>query len=269
MNTTTTTTWRTATRAISTALVASALGGAAVSASTATTSPGDPPAYCQAHLDLEAAMNGDDPAAIGPAIEAAQAVVPDELRTALQTAIDNPPAADAPPTPAFFAAYGQISTWVAEHCQLPTVPVTAEEYAFEGLPAEIEAGVTIVALTNAGAQEHEIVLFRKNDGVTDSISDLLALPEDQAMGKVTALGGAVADPGATSYLIADLLPGDYAAICFLPVGTTPEQMASGSLPDAEPHFAHGMVQEFTVVDGPVSTTGSTASSGGATGTTAG
>ena len=35
--------------------------------------------YCAAHVALEAAFNGDDPSAIGPAVEAAQAVVPEEI----------------------------------------------------------------------------------------------------------------------------------------------------------------------------------------------
>jgi hypothetical protein len=46
---------------------------------------------------------------------------------------------------------------------------------------------------------------------------------------------------------AELDPGRYVAICFVPVGATPEALASGGpLPEDDGHFVHGMVTEFEV-----------------------
>jgi len=46
---------------------------------------------------------------------------------------------------------------------------------------------------------------------------------------------------------ARLDPGRYAAICFVPVGATPEALASGTdLNDEDGHYMHGMVTEFEV-----------------------
>ena len=45
--------------------------------------------YCAAHVALEAAFNGPDPSAIGPAVEAAQAVVPDEIAGTLADVLAN------------------------------------------------------------------------------------------------------------------------------------------------------------------------------------
>ena len=46
---------------------------------------------------------------------------------------------------------------------------------------------------------------------------------------------------------ADLEEGRYVAICFIPVGTTPDVLASGAPPeDTPPHFMEGMVTELTV-----------------------
>ena len=56
---------------------------------------------------------------------------------------------------------------------------------------------------------------------------------------VAATGGA---PGASEYAIADLTPGTYAMLCFVPEGTTSED-AYGT---GQPHFMRGMVFEFTV-----------------------
>ena len=39
--------------------------------------------------------------------------------------------------------------------------------------------------TNEGAEDHELAIARKNDGVTESFDELLALPEEEAMTKVT------------------------------------------------------------------------------------
>jgi len=62
-------------------------------------------------------------------------------------------------------------------------------------------------------------------------------------------------------VVADLEPGDYAAVCFVPVGSMQSDGEGGeatagtdaggpdttSVDPADAHFMHGMLQEFTVV----------------------
>ena len=126
------------------------------------------------------------------------------------------------------------------------IEVTAVDYAFAGIPSEVESG-TSFELTNEGSEVHELVLVRRNDDVDLTFEELLELPGDEAEEFVTIVGGIVAEPGATSEdTITVEEPGDYLAICFVATGTT-------SLEDAEsvegaPHFTEGMLQEFTVTD---------------------
>src|SRR3546814_13156632 len=92
-------------------------------------------------------------------------------------------------------------------------------------------------------EPHEMVLFRRNDGVDDPIEDLLALPEDEVMSKVSMAGVVFADaPGSEAAAMLDLAPGSYVAICFIPTGGA----------EAGPtHFVGGMVAEFAA-DSPAS-----------------
>ena len=51
-----------------------------------------------------------------------------------------------------------------------------------------------------------------------------------------SIGGAgLMDPVASSLISADLTPGEYGYICFVP-----------DAKDGKPHLAHGMVSQFTV-----------------------
>ena len=42
------------------------------------------------------------------------------------------------------------------------------------------AGITVVRLDNQADEYHEIILIRRNEGTTESLDELLALPEDEA-----------------------------------------------------------------------------------------
>ena len=48
-------------------------------------------------------------------------------------------------------------------------------------------------------------------------------------------------PGSTDYVVADLEPGNYVVLCFLPVGM---KAMDGPPPDGPPHFMEGMVAEL-------------------------
>lgn len=227
--------------------------------------------YCSAHVALEAAFNGGDPSAIGPAVEAAQAAVPEEIAGTLADVLANAPT-DGPPTQAFIESYSQLLQWVSDNCGFQTLDIVATNYAFGGIADgdQVPAGVTVVHLDNQADEYHEIILFRRNEGTTESLDELMALPEEELGAKLTPAGGGFAAPGTVGGTVVDLTPGDYIGVCFIPEGTTQEAMdqmaAAGSAPagsgptdtapEGPPHFALGMHVEFTVVEGGATTTDS-------------
>lgn len=146
------------------------------------------------------------------------------------------------PSPEFLEASAAVGVWAADECADEQLDVVAEDYLFEGIPAETEAGTYGIRFDNQGTEWHEIVLFRKNPGVTMTAEELLALPEEEVMTMVTPVGGAFAEPGGQSGTVVELTAGDHVALCFIPQGTVSlETEASGP-----PHFTQGMVEEFTV-----------------------
>lgn len=98
--------------------------------------------------------------------------------------------------------------------------------------------------TTRAREVHEMVLLRKNDGVTETFDELLALPEEEAMEKVTMVGLAgPVPPGEPGYAVVDLDAGEYMAVCFIPVGTL---SFDGPPPEGPPHMMQGMVHQLTV-----------------------
>lgn len=127
-------------------------------------------------------------------------------------------------------------------CELETVDVTAVDYAFNGVPDTLEAGFVSFELTNDGDEPHEMVVFRKNDGVEQSFEELV---EAEADDQVTFVAGSFAEPGDDAYAVAELKAGDYAMVCFIPVGASAEGPQEGE-EEGPPHFTRGMLSEFTV-----------------------
>ena len=128
--------------------------------------------------------------------------------------------------------------------------IVGVEYAFENVPDSVALG-TELTFRNGGAEAHEMVLARKNAGVTTSFQELLAMPEEESSKLVTFVGQLMANPGdsAEGSLAADAA-GEYLMICFFPQGWTeiPEGTPGpdASLPVGAPHFTLGMLKEFTV-----------------------
>ena len=95
-----------------------------------------------------------------------------------------------------------------------------------------------------------MALVRINDDVTESVHDLLMMPEEEVDTKITFVGGMFAEPGQHAATAAELTPGRYAAVCFVPVGSTPEAVAAAtansSQVEGQPHAMVGMTAEFTV-----------------------
>lgn len=130
----------------------------------------------------------------------------------------------------------------------PVIDVVAVEYAFEGVPATLPAGPHGFRLIGEGEEFHELALVRVDD--ERPLAELLELPEDEQEEVTTYVGGVTACPQETSPepLGADLTPGRYALLCFVPVGTTPDLEGDDLLAAYEnaPHFVEGMVAEFSV-----------------------
>jgi hypothetical protein len=233
----------------------------------AASDSGDSAAYCDASLAIEVAPEPEidfatateDEVAAGlatwaeetmkPLVADAVAVTPDEISDDVdvlvsavdQTAAGDPSAFDVPDV---VAASQRVHEYDLDTCGWSSHEVSAKDYEYSGIPDELPAGPTSFEFSNEGTEVHELILVKKNDGVTDSAEDLLALPEEEAMTKVEILGSpAFAPPSESDYKVADLEPGDYIAVCFIPTGMTSDD---GPPPEGPPHFTHGMVAEFSV-----------------------
>jgi hypothetical protein len=206
--------------------------------------------FCQAELQVEAAVASEDPAAVGPAFEALLAATPEASKEVVEQTVSEARAfleSGGEPTPEFNAAYGEMMETVKDECGFNAVDVEAEDYSFSGIDDELDAGPAVITFENNGSEYHELALARINDGVELSAEELLALPQEEAEGMVTFLNGAFAAPGETGYTAVDLAPGRYVAACFVPVGMTPAALEQDpEFEGGQPHFMEGMSTEFTV-----------------------
>lgn len=158
----------------------------------------------------------------------------------------------------FAVADKAVDDFLVEECDVNEISATTVDYEFEGLPTSSPAGLTALKITNEGDEFHEIVLMRINDDVTDSIEDLLELPEEEVEGKVTPAGVVLAMPGTSAINFFDLKPGRYGVLCFISKDSDAEHEFQG---DGLPHFTEGMVEELEIVD-PDATPSATSSSSG-------
>ena len=142
------------------------------------------------------------------------------------------------------------------------VAVHGTDYAYQGVPGTLPAGETRISFTNdSKAEAHQVELFRINDGVNESLDEILAQdeaeqakqkqqpqqggqnpPAEQAPPpppKMTFFAVTGAGPGqaAKMDLIGNLPAGRYGMVCFLPVAN--DQAGT-------PHYKKGMKAEFTV-----------------------
>ena len=114
------------------------------------------------------------------------------------------------------------------------VPVTGVDFAFEGIPAELDAGPTSFEFTNEGEAAHEMFIARLGEGVV--LDDLLAADEEPTDEQAQDIGGTYSEPGGTTTYVnaEDLEPGTYAVLCFIPG------------PEGKPHYELGMKTTFQV-----------------------
>lgn len=110
------------------------------------------------------------------------------------------------------------------------------DYSFDSA-RPITPGQHTFLVTNGGPQPHELVLLRLAPGKT--VQDFGAWATTGGMkGPPPALplgGVAVIDQGDSGVFTADLTPGDYGLICFVP-----------DAKDGKPHLMHGMMRQITV-----------------------
>ena len=219
---------------------------------------GDAAAYCDAlvefnsavfEVQLEDGATEEDILAAGeqltPLFDEVEANAPEEVAATaaeLGTTIDSLNEGDA----TAFNAEETSSTYFTmvadslETCGLDPVEITAVDYAFEGVPDTIPAGQSGLVLVNDSdaGEPHEFIIFKKAEGDTRSAEEILNDPASQEQGPGEFAGAAfAATPGTRAGAILDLEPGNYIAVCFIPVGGGEE---------GPPHFTEGMVAEFTV-----------------------
>ncbi len=189
----------------------SAPAALAVDGSAEASSP-EAEAFCTAEVAVEAAVNSEDPAAMGPALEAATAAAgPADAAPLLEAVVAN---FENPDSPEFAEAYGALIDYMKANCGFAELGVVASEYAFGGVPAELPAGPIIVSFENIGQEIHVFEVARINDDVTLSTDELLALPEEEVFTMITLVGGAFAVcRGRTGNTVMDLTPGRYIAVC--------------------------------------------------------
>ncbi len=146
-------------------------------------------------------------------------------------------------SPAFMTAGANVDTYLYDNCDDEKTEVKGPDYKFEGLEDSYPAGVRRFKLDNTGKEAHEMIILSRKPGVTESFDQILKLPEEKAQSKVDFAGSAdTIDPGKASYGIADLKPGEYIAVCFLPKGTT----SLGKEGKGPEHHTLGMKKEFKV-----------------------
>lgn len=106
------------------------------------------------------------------------------------------------------------------------------------IPTEVNAGKQIWEVVNAGAQPHEMLIAKLEDGKT--LTDVMTYLQNGEQGEAPYEFQGGAQAIATSYssfVEFDLAPGDYVALCFVPDPAT-----------GKPHFVLGMIRPFTVVE---------------------
>ncbi|HSP29066.1 MAG TPA: hypothetical protein VLN74_11005, partial [Ilumatobacteraceae bacterium] len=181
-------------------------------------------AGCDAYASIGAAMFGD-PAGLPDSVAALSAEASDDLRAsataygdALLAAFDGDE--DAMSSPEFKTADAEVGEAVLASCDtVADLDVRGIDFAFEGIPDEIEAGRVSIEFTNATdqAEPHEMLLMMRVDGADEPVTELLDLPEEELFGKVVPTALTYADEaGGTNVALVDLEPGAYNAICMIP-----------------------------------------------------
>jgi len=151
-----------------------------------------------------------------------------------------------------------VTTTVADEPSTATIRLV--DFDFEDVPESVPAGTKLEVVNESEGELHELVAFRLADDEQRPLSELLALPQAEAMAilgepatvLLQAPGGETI-PAVGDGTLAE--PGRYVLMCAIPTGVDPAvyleaaAASQGGPPQVEggaPHFAHGMVAELTV-----------------------
>lgn len=74
----------------------------------------------------------------------------------------------------------------------------ALDYSFQGIPAEIDAGMHSFEFTNAGKEMHMLGIIKKKSGTTESFDELLELPKEEPRPRPSPSARRSARPATTS-----------------------------------------------------------------------
>jgi hypothetical protein len=120
--------------------------------------------------------------------------------------------------------------------QPASISYIATDYKLEG-PASVDAGAVSISIQNNGAEPHQALLYKLNEGqdAAKMIAAAKAEPNSwRSFGEY--YGGPVGGPGGSGQVTVDIDPGKYALFC--------------EIPDAEgtSHLALGMANDFEVTE---------------------
>jgi hypothetical protein len=231
----------------------------------ATTRPPEEPGLCAPFFGISEQFDSDapDPATVTELLGDLEAAIPAELADPGAVLVESVTAGLGGDmavfeSDEFLEALSATEAWIFEHCAFDTrIDVTAVDWAFGGIPLEVPAGHVAFRVTNAGGEMHEMGILRRIDGATQNWDEIAQIATD---GDESALEGIaewvahawIPDSDTSAIAYADLTPGEYAAICAMPVGTnhemSDEDWEALAVPGYEAHWMHGMLQPFTVVE---------------------
>ena len=201
---------------------------------------------CGHFATLSAAMVTGDGGVAGPALELFPSTLPIDLQPQGSSLVDGLSAAfegdpEAMSSREFELSLDSVGGAMWAGCEAQSrVDVKGIDYGFEGLPAEVPAGMMALQFTNGSTTEpHELIILQRPPGDTTPIDDIAKMSPDEIMTDFPMVGVVFVespDTSATSFI--DLPTGSYIAICTIPVG-------GGETGD--PHASHGMIAELEAV----------------------
>jgi hypothetical protein len=114
------------------------------------------------------------------------------------------------------------------------INIAMSDYAFN-VSKPITAGKHVFQVTSTGPQSHEVMIIRFQPGKTmDDLGKWMEKPVGPP--PANAIGGTSGQtPGVTATFEAEITPGEYVILCFVP-----------DAKDGKPHFEKGMVHPFKV-----------------------
>ncbi|HUP69718.1 MAG TPA: hypothetical protein VM142_07870 [Acidimicrobiales bacterium] len=140
-------------------------------------------------------------------------------------------------TPAVRAATARAHAFDLANCGWKPVDTTSVDFAFQGLPETITAGIVSFELTNKGDFDHVLELYRVKDDATSGREILSSgAPTKDDLAKLADLGSAFAREGEQGHVVRKLQPGRYVAACLIPLNSNPPST----------HASRGMLTEFSV-----------------------